>query len=220
MDKLSYYWPELQQALKETAVMLGIAGSLGLIGGLLFGLLLYLYRPGSRQAKPLLTGLLTSAVNIIRSFPFLLLVIALIPVTRRLLGTAFGPLAAAVPLTIVAVAIYARLVEQVLLDLPAEVAVLADVLGAKQWQFVWEFILVEARSGLILSGASMLISLVSYSTVMGIVGGGGIGDFAIRYGYQNYEYAVMYGAVLLMILGVFMIQSSSSLLAKKLDKRK
>jgi len=147
-------------------------------------------------------------------------VIALIPVTRSVLGKAFGPIPSSVPLSIVAIAVFARLVEQVLLDVPEEVSYLAKSLGVSQWQYVWSFLLVEARSGLILSLTTTAVSMVSYSTVMGIVGGGGIGDFAIRYGYQRYEYGVMYFAIIIMILLVFILQGIGNQAARKLDKRK
>lgn len=116
--------------------------------------------------------------------------------------------------------IFARLTEQVLLDVPEEVSFLAKSLGVSQWQYVWSFLLVEARSGLILSLTTTAVSMVSYSTVMGIVGGGGIGDFAIRYGYQRYEYGVMYFAIIIMILLVFILQGIGNQAARKLDKRK
>ncbi|EAG2341168.1 ABC transporter permease subunit, partial [Listeria monocytogenes] len=124
------------------------------------------------------------------------------------------------PLSIVAMSIFARLTEQVLLDVPEEVSYLAKSLGVSQWQYVWSFLLVEARSGLILSLTTTAVSMVSYSTVMGIVGGGGIGDFAIRYGYQRYEYGVMYFAIIIMIFLVFILQGIGNQAARKLDKRK
>jgi D-methionine transport system permease protein len=137
-----------------------------------------------------------------------------------LLGSSFGPIPAIFPLSIVAMSIFARLTEQVLLDVPEEVSYLAKSLGVSQWQYVWSFLLVEARSGLILSLTTTAVSMVSYSTVMGIVGGGGIGDFAIRYGYQRYEYGVMYFAIIIMILLVFILQGIGNQAARKLDKRK
>jgi D-methionine transport system permease protein len=137
-----------------------------------------------------------------------------------LLGSSFGPIPASFPLSIVAMSIFARLTEQVLLDVPEEVSYLAKSLGVSQWQYVWSFLLVEARSGLILSLTTTAVSMVSYSTVMGIVGGGGIGDFAIRYGYQRYEYGVMYFAIIIMILLVFILQGIGNQAARKLDKRK
>ena len=220
MSGITYYLPEMFKALKETGIMLGISVSLGLVGGLLIGIALYLYRPEGIKPNKSLMLFLNGYVNITRSFPFLLLVVAVIPLTRFIFNTAFGPVAASFPLSLVAIAIFGRLVEQVLLDVPKEVVELANALGATKRQFVCHFLLKESRSGLILSFTSMIISLMSYSTVMGVVGGGGIGDFAIRFGYQRYEYEIMYDTIVIMIIIVGSIQLLGTYVSKKLDKRK
>ena len=213
------YYPELVLALKQTGYMIGTSMIFGVIFGLFFGTALFLTRHPSTTRQKIVYWLISSYVNIVRSFPFLLLVVMLIPVTRILVGTGFGPKSASVSLSLVAIAIFARLCEQVFLDVPPSVLVLADTLGVSQRKFVFHFLWLEARSGLVLSGTSMLISLVSYSTVMGVVGGGGIGDFAIRYGYQRYEYTVMMIAIIIMVLLVGCIQFTGYKVAKKLDKR-
>lgn len=220
MSGITYYLPEMFKALKETGIMLGISVSLGLVGGLLIGIALYLYRSEGIKPNKSLMLFLNGYVNITRSFPFLLLVVAVIPLTRFIFNTAFGPVAASFPLSLVAIAIFGRLVEQVLLDVPKEVVELANALGATKRQFVCQFLLKESRSGLILSFTSMIISLMSYSTVMGVVGGGGIGDFAIRFGYQRYEYEIMYATIVIMIIIVGSIQLLGTYVSKKLDKRK
>jgi ABC-type metal ion transport system, permease component len=217
--RLMTFRPEILQAITDTTIMMVLAMLAALLIGLPVGTGLFLSRKnGVRPNRGFYWGL-NLYVDTVRSFPFLLFVVALIPLTRFVLGTAFGTYAAAFPLAFVAVAIYARLVEQVLLDVPREVLELAASLGATRWQLIWEFLYVEARSGLILSYTSTTISLVSYSTVMGIVGGGGIGDFAIRYGYQRYEYDIMYTTILLMIVAVFLIQVLGTTTARLLDKR-
>lgn len=220
VETIQYYWPELVTSLKETGVMMGISLTICLLGGLPLGIGLYLVNPQLSKRHSGMYWLINLVITLIRSFPYLLFVVTLIPFTRWLIGFAFGPIPAAVPLSIVAVAIFARLVEQVLLDVPSDIRLLADSLGAKGWQYVWHFLLVEARSGLVLAFTTTTVSMVSYSTVMGIVGGGGIGDFAIRYGYQRYEYGIMYVAIIWMIVTVFLIQLIGNLLARKLDKRK
>ncbi|MGK0550884.1 methionine ABC transporter permease [Enterococcus faecalis] len=219
IETIRYYLPELFLSLQQSLLMLLIATAGAIFLGLPLGTLIYLSRKGVYRYSRLLAFFLNGYVDIVRSFPFLLLVVALIPLTRELIGTAFGTYAAAFPLAIVAVALYARLVEQVLLDVPEALLELANVLGASKKQLIFEFIYVEARSGLVLALTSVVISLVSYSTVMGVVGGGGIGDFAMRYGYQRYEYAVMYTAIGLMILFVSFIQIGGSFLAKKIDQK-
>ncbi|OJG18378.1 hypothetical protein RU97_GL001775 [Enterococcus canis] len=211
--------PEILQAITDTTIMMVLAMLAALLIGLPVGTGLFLSRKNGVRPNRGFYWALNIYVDTVRSFPFLLFVVALIPLTRFVLGTAFGTYAAAFPLAFVAVAIYARLVEQVLLDVPREVLELAASLGATRWQLIWEFLYVEARSGLILSYTSTTISLVSYSTVMGIVGGGGIGDFAIRYGYQRYEYDIMYTTILLMIVAVFLIQVLGTTTARLLDKR-
>lgn len=220
IEMIQYYTPELLKALKETGQMIGISMIVGSLFGLFIGTLLFLLRKDGVYETVWLQRIINIFVNVIRSFPFLLLVVALIPLTRIVFGTAFGPIAASFSLSIVAIAIYARLVEQVLLDVPEETLELADSLGTTLPQLVFHFLWLEARSGLVLAVTSMLISLVSYSTIMGVVGGGGIGDFAIRYGYQRYEYGVMYFAIVVMIVIVGSIQMIGTNIATRLDKRK
>lgn len=219
IESIQYYLPELMQAMEETLIMMSISIFAAVLIGLPLGILLFISRENNNQGT-ILYQILNLLITVIRSFPYLLFVVAMIPVTRFLLGSSFGPIPASIPLSIVSIVIYARLVEQVLLDVPEDVGLLARSLGVSTYQYVKEFLLVEARSGLILSLTTTIVSMVSYSTVMGIVGGGGIGDFAIRYGYQRYEYGVMYFSILVMIVAVFSIQLIGNGLAKKVDKSK
>ena len=181
IESIQYYLPELMQAMEETLIMMSISIFAAVLIGLPLGILLFISRENNNQGT-ILYQILNLLITVIRSFPYLLFVVAMIPVTRFLLGSSFGPIPASIPLSIVSIVIYARLVEQVLLDVPEDVGLLARSLGVSTYQYVKEFLLVEARSGLILSLTTTIVSMVSYSTVMGIVGGGGIGDFAIRYG--------------------------------------
>ncbi|GGC89502.1 methionine ABC transporter permease [Enterococcus wangshanyuanii] len=219
LEKISYYLPEMSQALSESGIMLVISIAAAIIVGLPLGTYVYLVKQQPTRSNRVMGIFLNGYINIVRSFPFLLFVVALIPVTRLVLGTAFGTYAAAFPLSFVAVAIYARLVEQVLLEVPTDILELAQALGSTRPQLIFRFLYVEARSGLVLALTSVIISMVSYSTVMGVIGGGGIGDFALRYGYQRYEYAVMYTAIVLMILFVSLIQISGSWVAKRINKK-
>lgn len=219
INTLKYYFPELQKALVESGVMLLISIVIAFVLGLPLGTFIYLAKKRKISGHFLLGSVLNAYVNIVRSFPFLLLIVALIPVTRLIFGTAFGTYAAAFPLSLVGVALYARLAEQVLLELPDDLLDLAQSLGVTKKQLIFRFLYVEARSGLVLALTSVSISLVSYSTVMGVIGGGGIGDFALRYGYQRYEYSIMYTAIGVMILFVTFLQMSGSWLAKKINKK-
>ncbi|OJG68344.1 hypothetical protein RV09_GL001591 [Enterococcus moraviensis] len=219
IEKISYYLPELNKALAESGKMILLSILAAIVFGLPIGTFVYLSKKIPNRSNRWIGVLLNGYINIVRSFPFLLFVVALIPFTRLVLGTAFGTYAAALPLSFVAVALYARLVEQVLLEIPNEILELARSLGCTKYQLIFRFLYIEARSGLVLSLTSVIISMVSYSTVMGVIGGGGIGDFALRYGYQRYEYEVMYTAIVLMILFVSFIQISGSKIAKKINKK-
>lgn len=219
LEKINYYLPELCKALSESGIMILISIIAAVLFGLPLGTFVYLTKKIPTKTNRWIGTFLNGYINIVRSFPFLLFVVALIPVTRFLLGTAFGTYAASLPLSFVAIALYARFVEQVLLEIPNDTLELAQSLGSTKFQLIFRFLYVEARSGLVLALTSVIISMVSYSTVMGVIGGGGIGDFALRYGYQRYEYAVMYTAIVLMIMFVSFIQISGSWLAKKINKK-
>lgn len=219
MGKLSYYLPELNKALAESGLMILISLTAAILFGLPLGTFVYLAKKIPTKSNRLIGFFLNGLINSVRSFPFLLFVVALIPFTRFVLGTAYGTYAASLPLSFVAMALYARLAEQVLLEIPNDSLELAQSLGSTKMQLIFRFLYVEARSGLVLALTSVVISMVSYSTVMGVIGGGGIGDFAMRYGYQRYEYSVMYTAIILMIIFVSLIQISGSWLAKKINKK-
>lgn len=218
-DKLSRYQTEIWRSIGQTFEMVGISLAAALVGGLPAGTLLYFSRKGQLYENRTISFIVNNLVNIIRSFPFLLLVVFLIPFTRWLVGTSIGTLAASVPLAIIAIAHYARLVEQSLLEVPRGVIEAARSMGAGKWKLVVKFLYVEARSGLLLGLTSSAISFISYSTVVGIVGGGGVGDFAIRYGYQRFEMDITIFMIVLMIVLVQMIQFTGSRFAAWLDKR-
>ncbi|MMZ58450.1 Methionine import system permease protein MetP [compost metagenome] len=143
----------------------------------------------------------------------------MIPLTRLIVGTAIGTLAASVPLAVVSIALYARLVEQSLLEIPRGVIEAALSMGATKFEIVYKFLFVEARSGLLLGLTTSTISFISYSTVMGVVGGGGVGDFAIRYGYQRFETELMVAVIIIMIVLVQLVHYTGSLVSRWLDKR-
>ncbi|WP_431862283.1 methionine ABC transporter permease [Micrococcus terreus] len=219
-DQLDRYQSEMLGSILETGVMLGNALLAAALIGLPLGTLMYLTRPDGPQRRRTVYAVANGFVNVVRSVPFLLFVVALIPFTRWLVGTSFGTTAASVPLAFIAVALYARWVEQTLLDVPEQTVELADSLGATTPQLVTRFLYPEARSGLVLSLTTVTISLISYSTIMGVVGGGGVGDFAIRYGYQTYEEEIMYLTILIMIVLVMLVQLLGSTIARGLDRRR
>ncbi|MCM3588177.1 ABC transporter permease [Mesobacillus maritimus] len=219
LETLTQYETEIWQAIAETFVMVGVSILAAVIIGLPVGTLLFLCRKGNLLENQFVFSIVNLLVNIIRSFPFLLLVVFLIPFTRLMIGTAIGTAAATVPLSIIAIAHYSRLVEQSLLDVPKGVIEAAISMGASVKDVVFKFIYVEARSGLVLGLTTSIISFISYSTIMGVVGGGGIGDFAIRYGYQQFKTDLMMYVIIIMIILVQLIQFIGTSIARIIDKR-
>jgi len=218
-EKLLTVAPELWRALGETLLMLGIGLSAAVLLGGPLGVALFLSSSGDSHRGRGIGRLLGWLVNTIRSFPFIILMVALVPFTRIIAGTSIGPLAAAVPLSIAAIPYFARLVEQQLRDVPRGVIEAAEAMGATRLQIVTRVLLVEARSGLVLALTVLSISFLSYSAVAGVVGGGGIGDLAIRYGYYRFETDIMVITVAILIAMVQLIQFGGGRIARRLDKR-
>ena len=220
IERVIDYWPRLTESLWETGIMLFFAMVAAILIGLPVGTLLFLSADGRPNENKVLNRILNAIVNIIRSFPFLLLVVAMQPLIREFYGRATGdPIAASFPMVVIAIALYARFVEQSLMDVPQGIIEGAQAMGATTFQLVWKFMYVEARSSLVIGFTTAVISFVSYSTIMGVVGGGGIGDFAIRYGYQRYETDIMYTAIVIIIILVEVFQWLGLSLARKIDKR-
>ena len=211
--------PELWTAFLQTALMLGIGVTAAVLLGGPLGVLLFLVSDGQALQNRRLALVLGWFVNTVRSFPFIILMVALVPFTRILAGTSIGPLAASVPLSIAAIPYFARLVEQNLRDVPRGVIEAAQAMGASELQIVLRVLLPEARAALVLSLTVLAISFLSYSAVAGVVGGGGIGDLAIRYGYYRFETDVMMFTVTILIVLVQLIQLTGARTARRLDKR-
>ncbi|ACB60656.1 binding-protein-dependent transport systems inner membrane component [Exiguobacterium sibiricum 255-15] len=218
-DIVLEYAAEIRLAIGQTFVMVGISILAALLLGLPLGTWLYLSRKGQLLSNQFVFSILNLFVNTIRSFPFLLLVVFLIPFTRLIIGTAIGTAAATVPLAVIAIAHYSRLVEQSLLEVPKGVIEAAVSMGASTREVVLKFLFVEARSGLVLGLTTSIVSFISYSTIMGVVGGGGIGDFAVRYGYQQFQTELMLYMILIMVILVQLIQFTGTTAARLLDKR-
>ena len=216
---LIQYEAEIWRAVSETFFMVGVSIIAAVLIGLPIGTYLFLCGKGKLLENRIVYNILNLAVNTIRSFPFLLLVVFLIPFTRLIVGTAIGTVAATIPLSIIAIAHYARLVEQSLLDVPKRIIEAAVSMGASVKRIIFSFLYVEARSGLVLGLTTSIVSFISYSTIMGVVGGGGIGDFAIRYGYQQFKTDLMLYMILIMIILVQLIQLLGTTVARWLDKR-
>src|SRR5690554_2378697 len=219
LDAFQTFESDIYKALLETLEMMGVAILLTLILGLVVGVCLFSFRDqGIYENKPayfVLSGL----INIFRSVPFILFIIAMIPINRMIIGTGFGVRASMIPLSIIGVSTFARFVEQDLLDVNKEIYETSYALGATKLQYFTSFLLVGARSSLVLSFTSASISLLSYSTVMGIIGGGGLGYLAIAEGYHNFNYKLMWIIIVIMILLVQIIQSVGNVVSNRLDNR-
>lgn len=218
-DILVQYEAEIWSSIGETFVMVGVSVLAAILVGLPVGTLLFLCRKNQILENQFVFSSLNLLVNIVRSFPFLLLVVFLIPFTRLIMGTAIGTAAATIPLSIIAIAHYSRLVEQSLLDIPKGVIEAAVSMGASVKEVVFKFLYVEARSGLVLGLTTSIISFISYSTIMGVVGGGGIGDFAIRYGYQQFKTDLMIYVIIIMVILVQLLQFIGTTVSRLIDKR-
>lgn len=218
LDTFVQLLPELGVAVGQTFLMLGIALAASILLGGPLGVLVFLTGPGQSLDRPLAHRLLSWTVNTVRSFPFIILLVALVPFTRVIAGTSIGPVAAAVPLSFAAIPYFARLVEQCLREVPRGVIEAAHAAGASELQIVRRVLLVEARSGLVLALTVLAVSFLSYSAVAGVVGGG-IGDLAIRYGYYRFQTDVMVLTVALLVVLVQIIQFAGNTVARRIDKR-
>lgn len=211
--------PELGVAIGQTFMMLAIGLSAALLIGGPLGILLFLLGLGQSLANRPAFLILNWLVNTVRSFPFIILLVALVPFTRIVAGTSIGPLAAAVPLSVAAIPYLARLVDQCLREVPRGVIEAAHAMGASELQIIWRVLIVEARSGLVLAFTVLSVSFLSYSAIAGVVGGGGIGDLAIRYGYYRFQTDVMVLTVAVLVVLVQLIQVVGNTAARRLDKR-
>jgi D-methionine transport system permease protein len=219
MQRIIELLPQISAALGQTFIMMFFTLTIAALLGIPLGTYLYLIRPGSIAEKPKIYLVLDVIVNIVRSFPFLILLVAMIPVTRLIVGSSIGTAAVIVPLSVSATPDFARLTEQILLEIPHGVIEMAEASGAGTLQIIWKVLYREARSGLVNSATMISVSFFSYSTVAGLVGGGGIGDFAIKYGYYRYQPAVMLFTVMLIIVIVQVIQTTGRIISRKIDKR-
>ncbi len=219
LEVLAYFKEDLIKALLDTLNMMTTAMVLSCVLGLILGIVVFSTRTGGVSENKSIYFILSGLINIFRSIPFILFIIAMIPINRLLIGTGFGVNASKIPLTIIGIATYARLVEQDLLDVNKEMYETAYALGASKFQYYNNFLLVEARSSLVLSFTSASISLLSYSTVMGIIGGGGLGYLAIAEGYHNFNYPLMWIIIMMMILIVQVLQTVGNMISRSIDKR-
>jgi len=209
----------LAQGLQETLYMVGLSLVLAELGGIPLGIALVITGPNHLWPCSWLNQILGIIVNVGRSIPFIILLVAIIPLTRLIVGTSIGTAAAMVPLTAAAIPFVARLVESSLLEVDSGVIEAAQAMGASPRQIIWKVLLPEALPSLVLGATITAVNLIGYSAMAGAVGGGGLGDLAIRYGYQRFRGDIMLATVLVLVLLVQVMQALGNRLARRLDHR-
>ena len=210
----------LLKSLGETCYMVLIAIVLATLIGLPLGVILTVTRKDHIMPNSLINTVLGAIVNATRSTPFIILMVAIIPLTRMIVGSSIGTTAAIVPLTITAAPFIARVIESSLLEVDRGVIESAQSMGASPMQIILKVMLPESRHSIVLGITLALIALIGASAMAGALGGGGLGDLAIRYGYQRFQMDVMIATVIVLIIMVHGVQSIGNTLSRKLNKNK
>ncbi|WP_165007378.1 methionine ABC transporter permease [Neisseria yangbaofengii] len=210
---------EIYQALGETFIMVGLSTLFAVVFGTLLGVLLFVSSNRQLHYNKPLNFILDNLVNLMRAFPFVILMIALIPVTRAIIGSTIGPYAASLVLSVSGLFYFARLVEQNLREVPRGVIEASISMGAAPLTIIRKVLLNEARAGMVSSITVLAIGLLSYSAAAGMIGGGGLGDLAIRYGYYRYQTEVIIFIVAILVLMVIAMQGLGNWISRRLDKR-
>lgn len=213
-------WPLLLNGTLETLYMVGLAALFTVLIGLPVGVLLFVSRRDGVLPRPRLNAVLGAIINFGRSLPFIVLLIALIPFTRLIIGTTLGSTAAVVPITIGAFPFFARVVESALdeVDKGRVEAILS--MGGNAWHVIGKALLPEALPALLAGVTLTIVMLIGFSSMAGVIGGGGLGDLAIRYGYQRFNDQVMVGTVLILVALVQLVQSAGDRLVRRLAHRR
>lgn len=207
------------KATLDTLAMIAVSGLIGVLAGLPLGVFLATSRKGELFAAPALNAALGAVVNVTRSTPFIILVVAIIPLTRALVGTSIGTAAAIVPLSVAAAPFIARIVEGAIREVDPGLVEAARAMGATPLQTVRKVLIPEALPAIALGLTLAAVSLIGYSAMVGAVGGGGLGDLGIRYGYQRFMPDVMLAVVVVLVVLVQLTQSLGDRLARRLNKR-
>jgi len=211
--------PLLTKALGETVYMVAVSMAIASALGIPLGVLLYATDKGQILESPMLNKVIGTVVNAIRSIPFIILMVAIIPLTRLLVGSAIGTTAAMVPLVIASIPFIGRQVETSLKEVPYGLIEAALSMGATPMQIIGRVLLPESMPSIVAQLTTVVISLVGESAMAGAIGGGGLGDLAIRYGYQRFRPEVMIATVIILIVLVQAVQFVGNTIAKRLDKK-
>ncbi|NTU79509.1 MAG: ABC transporter permease [Chloroflexales bacterium] len=215
----SAIYPLLLKALWESLYMVSVAMLVAMAFGLPLSLILVLTDAGSLLASPGLNRVLGSVVNVGRSLPFIILLVVITPFTRLVVGTTIGTTAAVVPIAIAAIPFFARIAETALREVERGLVEAAQAMGCTVWQIIVKVLIPEARPALVLGITITVVAMLNYSAMAGAVGGGGLGDLAIRYGYQRFEVGVMIITIIVLILLVQLVQLLGDRLSQRLRKR-
>jgi D-methionine transport system permease protein len=206
-------------ATQETFYMVGVSAVVAILLGLPVGLLLVMTSPGNVLYAPKLNKILSAIVNTGRSFPFIILLVVLTPLTRLIVGTSIGSTAALVPLTLAAIPFFGRIAETSILEVDKGLIEAAEAMGCDYCQIVLKVLIPEALPSIVLGVTILIVSLLNSSAMAGAVGGGGLGNLAIQYGYQRFDVGVMFATIIVLILLVQIIQFFGDLLARQLRKK-
>lgn len=209
----------LFKSLAETLYMLSVSAIIAAIIGIPLGILLVVTEKNGILVCPVLNKPLAFAINMVRSIPFIILMVAIIPFTRMVAGTSIGTTAAIVPLTIAAIPYTARMVETSIREIPFGLIEAAESMGASPYQIIKKVLIPEALPSIIENMTVVIVSLIGSSAMAGTIGGGGLGDLAIRYGYQRFQADVMIATIIVLIIIVQLIQFIGSTWSRKTDKR-
>ena len=216
---LTNFLPLIGDALIETIVMVAVSGFVGASAGIPLGIVLFVTDKKSFLPMPVLNITLGTVINAMRSVPFIILLVAIIPFTRMVVGSSIGTAAAIVPLTLSVAPFIARMVETSLREVDKGLIEAAQSMGATHLQVVTKVLLPEAMPGIVAGLTISVISLIGYSAMAGAVGGGGLGDLGIRYGYQRFNPEVMWTVVLVLIVLVQGLQSLGDRIVRKLSHK-
>jgi D-methionine transport system permease protein len=216
---MSIMLERLWQGFLDTLLMVGVSSFLALLAGIPLAVFLVTSDKGGIFAAPRLNQVLGSIVNLFRSIPFLILMVALIPFTRLIVGTTYGVWAAVVPLTIAAIPFFARIAEVSLREVDHGLIEAAQAMGCRRWHIVWHVLLPEALPGLVGGFTLTLVTMINSSAMAGAIGAGGLGDIAYRYGYQRFDSQVMFTVIVALVVLVSVIQYGGDRLAKGLNRR-
>lgn len=211
--------PLLTKALGETVYMVAVSMIIATIIGVPVGVLLHVTTKGQILENPVLNKVLSSVINAVRSIPFIILLVAIIPFTRLIVGSSIGTTAAMVPLVIASIPFIGRQVETSLREVPEGIVEAAQSMGATPVQIISRVLLPEAMPNIVAQLTTVVIALVGESAMAGAVGGGGLGDLAIRYGYQRFRPEIMLATVVILIIMVQLVQFAGNKLAAKLNKK-